>query len=85
MHEFRVADLGLRLVQEGPWLDRREPRLALLNLLLGERELEGAAVLGVVAPDEPLAVAVDAGEVGLCLLLGRGTETFELFCFCARE
>jgi len=75
VHEVRVADLRLRLVEERSRLDRGEPGLALLDLLLGEGELERAAVLGVVAPDELFAVAVDAGEVGLGLLLGRGTET----------
>ena len=82
VHKVRVAYLRLRLVEEGARLDRGEPGLALLDLLLGEGELERAAVLVVVAPDEPLAVAVDAGEVGLGLLLGRGTETLRVFVFC---
>jgi hypothetical protein len=79
VHKVRVADFRLRLVQESPGLHRCQPRLALLDLLFGEGELERAAVLRVVVPDEPLAVAVDAGEVGLGLLLGRGTETLRFF------
>ena len=81
VHKVGVADLRLRLVEEGARLDRGQPRLALLDLLLREGELERAAVLGVVAPDELFAVAVDAGEVGLGLLLGRGTETLRVEFF----
>jgi hypothetical protein len=77
VHEIGVPDLGLRLVQEGARLHPGEPRLALLDFFFRKGQLERAAVLGVVAPDEPLAVGVDAGEVGLGLLLGRGPETLK--------
>ena len=75
MDEVAVTNGGLGVVEECPGLKATQPLLAVVDLLLAERQLD-AVVVVLVDVAEGDAVLGDVREVLFCLLGRAGSQTW---------